>query len=61
MVIIGISGKATSGKDTVANYYSRFSKAHCTTLHFADSLKDCCQGLLIPLVLMICLCKRLKS
>lgn len=48
MVIIGISGKATSGKDTVANYYSRFSKAHCTTLHFADSLKDCCQGLLIP-------------
>ena len=45
MVIIGISGKATSGKDTVANYYSRFSKAHCTTLHFADSLKDCCQGL----------------
>lgn len=48
MTIIGISGKATAGKDTVANYYSRYCKGHCTILHFADSLKDCCQGLLIP-------------
>ena len=46
--LIGISGKATSGKDTTANYYCRFSNEHCTILHFADSLKDCCQGLLIP-------------
>jgi hypothetical protein len=48
MTIIGISGKATAGKDTVAYYYSKYSKDHCTILHFADSLKDCCQGLLIP-------------
>jgi hypothetical protein len=48
MTIIGISGKATAGKDTVAYYYSKYSKDRCTILHFADSLKDCCQGLLIP-------------
>lgn len=48
MTIIGISGKATAGKDTVAYYYSKYCKDRCTILHFADSLKDCCQGLLIP-------------
>jgi hypothetical protein len=47
MRIIGISGKATAGKDTVANYFSRYCKGKCTTIHFADSLKDCCQGLLL--------------
>ncbi len=48
MTIIGISGKATAGKDTVAYYYGKYCKDRCTILHFADSLKDCCQGLLIP-------------
>jgi len=42
-IILGITGKAGSGKDTVANYLVR--NHNFVKLHFADPLKDICRKL----------------
>lgn len=40
MIIIGISGKALSGKTTVAHNLTKLIKGPTATIAFADSLKD---------------------
>ena len=40
MIIIGITGKARSGKTSVANFLKQHIKRQCKIIAFADSLKD---------------------